>query len=262
VRNLFGYVGRMFITFLQDLSGIYHLFAETVHQTGLLFADRKRLKKARILSYVDAIGSFSVPLVLLVSVLIGIALTVVVAFNLDDLGMLNAVPGIVVVVVYRFLAPLLTGIIVAGRMGAAFTARIGTMKVSEEILAIETMAINPVRFLVVQRFLGMVIALPALTVLGSFMALFGSLLFCVSRFGMGPNVYIVSILDILTLTDVLSGIVKSLFYAVVIVMIGCYRGLIVEGSAEEVGKATMVTVVWSTLTIIVLDTVLTTAFYG
>jgi phospholipid/cholesterol/gamma-HCH transport system permease protein len=252
----------MFITFLQDLSGIYHLFAETVHQTGLLFADRKRLKKARILSYVDAIGSFSVPLVLLVSVLIGIALTVVVAFNLDDLGMLNAVPGIVVVVVYRFLAPLLTGIIVAGRMGAAFTARIGTMKVSEEILAIETMAINPVRFLVVQRFLGMVIALPALTVLGSFMALFGSLLFCVSRFGMGPNVYIVSILDILTLTDVLSGIVKSLFYAVVIVMIGCYRGLIVEGSAEEVGKATMVTVVWSTLTIIVLDTVLTTAFYG
>jgi phospholipid/cholesterol/gamma-HCH transport system permease protein len=262
VKNIFGYVGRMFITFLQDLSGIYHLFVETVHQTVLLFADPKRLKKARILSYVDAIGSFSVPLVLLVSASIGIALTVVVAFNFDDLGMLNTVPGIVVVVVYRFLAPLLTGIIVAGRMGAAFTARIGTMKVSEEILAIETMAINPVRFLVVQPFLGMVISLPALTVIGSFMALFSSFLFCVSRFGMGPNVYIVSILDILTLTDVLSGIVKSLFYAIVIVMIGCYRGLIVEGSAEEVGKATMVTVVWSSLTIIVLDTLLTTAFYG
>ena len=108
----------------------------------------------------------------------------------------------------------------------------------------------------------MVISLPALTVLGSFMALFGSFLFCVSRFGMGPNVYIVSIFYILTLTDVLSGIVKSLFYAIVIVMIGCYRGLIVEGSAEEVGKATMVTVVWSSLTIIVLDMLLTTAFYG
>jgi phospholipid/cholesterol/gamma-HCH transport system permease protein len=176
--------------------------------------------------------------------------------------MVNAVPGVVVVAVYRFLAPLLTGIIVAGRMGAAFTARIGTMKVSEEILAIETMAINPVRFLVVQRFLGMIIALPALTVLGSFMALIGSFLYCISRLGMGPNVYIVGILDILTPTDVVSGIVKSFFYAIVIVMIGCYRGLIVEGSAEEVGKATMVTVVWSTLTIIVLDTVLTTAFYG
>lgn len=262
MTNLFGYVGRMFITFLRDLSSIYHLFMETLLQTALLFKDRKRLKKASILSYVDAIGSFSIPLVLLVSALIGVGLTVVIAFNLDNLGMLNAVPGVVVVAVYRFLAPLLTGIIVAGRMGAAFTARIGTMKVSEEILAIETMAINPVRFLVVQRFLGMIIALPALTVLGSFMALLGSFVYCVGHFGMGPNVYIVGILDILTPNDVISGIVKSLFYAVVIVMIGCYRGLIVEGSAEEVGKATMVTVVWSTLTIIVLDTVLTTAFYG
>jgi len=262
MTNLFGYVGRMFITFLQDLSSIFYLLLETVLQTALLFKDRKRLKKANILSYVDAIGSFSIPLVLLVSALIGIGLTVVIAYNLDNLGMLNALPGVVAVAVYRFLAPLLTGIIVAGRMGAAFTARIGTMKVSEEILAIETMAINPVRFLVVQRFLGMLIALPALTVLGSFMALLGSFVYCVSRFGMGPNVYIVGILDILTPADVVSGIVKSLFYAVVIVMIGCYRGLIVEGSAEEVGKATMVTVVWSTLTIIVLDTVLTTAFYG
>jgi len=252
----------MFITFLRDLSSIFYLFRETVVQTVLLFGDRKRLKKAGILSYVDSIGSFSIPLVLLVSMLIGIGLTVVIANNLDTLGMINGVPGVVGVAVYRFLAPLLTGIIVAGRMGAAFTARIGTMKVSEEILAIETMAINPVRFLVVQRFLGMLIALPALTVIGSFMALLGSFVYCVSHFGMGPNVYIVGVLDILTPTDVVSGIVKSLFSAVVIVMIGCYRGLVVEGSAEEVGKATMVTVVWSTLTIIVLDTVLTTAFYG
>jgi phospholipid/cholesterol/gamma-HCH transport system permease protein len=262
LRDLFGYVGRMFINFLRDLSSIYRLFTETLLQTALLFKDRKRLKKAHILSHVDMIGTFSIPLVLLVSALIGIGLTVVISYNLDTLGMLTAVPGVVVVAVYRFLAPLLTGIIVAGRMGAAFTARIGTMKVSEEILAIETMAINPVRFLVVQRFLGMIIALPALTVLGSFMALLGSFIYCVSHFGMGPNVYIVGILDILTPTDVISGIVKSMVYAIVIVMIGCYRGLIVEGSAEEVGKATMVTVVWSTLTIIVLDTVLTTAFYG
>jgi phospholipid/cholesterol/gamma-HCH transport system permease protein len=262
MRNLFGHVGRMFITFLQDLTSIFHLLRETLVQTVVLLRDRKKRKQARILSSVDEIGSFSIPLVLLVSSLLGIGLTVVIAFNLDDLGLLNAIPGIVVVTVYRFLAPLLTGIIVAGRMGAAFTARIGTMKATEEILALEVMAISPVRFLVVQRFLGMVIALPALTVLGSFAAVFASLLFCVSRFGMGPNVYLTGILDVLTPTDVLSGAVKAFVYAVSIVMIGCYRGLIVEGSAEEVGKATMVTVVWSTLTIVVLDTVLTTAFYG
>jgi phospholipid/cholesterol/gamma-HCH transport system permease protein len=252
----------MFFTFLQDLTSIAYLVRETVVQTALVAADRKKRKQARILFSVDEIGSFSLPLVLLVSLLLGVALTVVIAFNLDELGLLNAIPGVVAVTVYRFLGPLLTGIIVAGRMGAAFTSRIGTMKATEEILALEVMAINPVRYLVVHRFLGMIVVLPVLTVLGSFAAVLASFLFCVSRFGMGPNVYITGVLDVLTPTDILSGAVKACVYAVAIVMIGCYRGLVVEGGAEGVGRATMVTVVWSTLSIVVLDTVLTTAFYG
>jgi phospholipid/cholesterol/gamma-HCH transport system permease protein len=262
VKDLFGFIGRMFFTFLQDLSGIYYLLRETLVQTALVASDRNKRKQARILFSVDEIGSFSLPLALLVSSLLGVALTVVIAFNLDELGLLNAIPGIVAVTVYRFLGPLLTGIIVAGRMGAAFTSRIGTMKATEEILALEVMAINPVRYLVVQRFLGMIIVLPGLTVMSSFAAVFASFLFCVSRFGMGPNVYITGVLDVLTPTDVLSGIVKGCVYAVAIVMIGCYRGLVVEGGAEGVGRETMVTVVWSTLAVVVLDTVLTTAFYG
>jgi phospholipid/cholesterol/gamma-HCH transport system permease protein len=262
VINLFGYIGRMFITFLQDLSSMYYLLRETLIQTAILFKDRKKLKRARLLQYVDRIGYDSLLLVLVVSALIGVILTVLIAFNLDELGLLNYIPGVVVIAVFRFSAPLLTGIIVAGRMGAAFTARIGTMKVSEEILALETMAINPVQYLVVQRFVGMLIALPALTVFASFTAVICSLLYCTGRLGVGPNVYVREVLDVLTMTDVLSGIVKSFVYAIVIVIISCYRGLLVEGSAEEVGKATMVTVVWSMLTIIVLDAVLTTAFYG
>lgn len=262
MRDLFGFIGRKFFNFLYDLTSIASLFRETLQQTALVAADRRKRKQARILYSVDEVGSFSIPLVLLVSSLLGIALTVVIAFNLEDLGMLNAIPGVLVVTVYRFIGPLLTGIIVAGRMGAAITARIGTMKVTEEVLALEVMAINPVRFLVVHRFLGMIVALPALTVLGCFTAVFASFLFCVGRYGMGPNVYLTGVLDVLTATDVLSGTVKSVVYAVAVVMISCYRGLIIEGTAEEVGKATMVTVVWSILTIVVLDTVLTTAFYG
>ena len=262
MNNLFGFIGRKFFTFLSDLTSIASLFRETLVQTALLASSRKRWKQARVLSAVDDVGSFSIPLILMVSALIGIALTVVIASNVEDLGMLNAIPGILVVTVYRFLGPLLTGIFVAGRMGAAITARIGTMKVTEEVLALEAMAINPVRFLVVQRFLGMLIALPALTVLGSFTAVLASFLFCVSRYGMGPNIFISNVLDVLTARDVLSGMVKAAVFAVAIVMIASYRGLIIEGSAEEVGKATMVTVVWSILSIVVLDTVLTTAFYG
>jgi phospholipid/cholesterol/gamma-HCH transport system permease protein len=136
------------------------------------------------------------------------------------------------------------------------------MKVSEEILALETMAINPVRFLVVQRFIGLLFSLPALTMLAGFTAVFGGFLYGSTRLGIRPDTYVRETLDVLTFTDVFSGMMKALVFAVVIVMIGCYRGLVVEGGAEEVGRATMLSVVSSTLAIIVLDTVMTGAFYG
>jgi len=262
LKNLFGYVGRMFITFLQDLSSLTYLFLETIAQTVALFSDRKRVIKARLLLHVDEAGTHSLMLVIIVSALLGIALTVLVSFQLKDLGGLSYVPGFVGVAIFREMGPLITALIVAGRIGAAMTARIGTMKVTEEILALETMAINPVRFLVVQRFLGLLLALPALTVIANFTAVAGGFLFGTVRLGIRPDTYLRETLDVLSFTDVASGVVKATVYAIVIVMIGCYRGLVVEGSAEEVGKATMVSVVWSTLAIIVLDTVMTTAFYG
>jgi phospholipid/cholesterol/gamma-HCH transport system permease protein len=136
------------------------------------------------------------------------------------------------------------------------------MKVSEEILALETMAISPVRFLVVQRFIGMVVSLPALTLLACFTSIFGGFLFGSMRLGIRPDTYVRETLDVLTFVDIYSGMLKAAVFAVVIVMIGCYRGLVVEGGAEEVGKATMLSVVSSTLAIIVLDTVMTAGFYG
>ena len=262
MKNLFGYIGRGFITFLRDLSSLYYLFQETVVQTVVLFSDRKKLKQARLLESVDEVGTRSLPLVIAVSTLIGIALTVLVSFQLKEFGGLSYIPGFVAVAIFREMGPLITGVIVAGRVGAAYTARIGTMKVSEEILALETMAINPVRFLVVQRFVSMLLALPALTVLASFTAVFGGFLYGATRVGIRPDTYLRETLDVLTFTDIYSGILKSIVFAIVIVMVGCYRGLVVDGGAEDVGKATMLSVVTSTLVIIVLDTVMTAAFYG
>ncbi len=262
VRNLFGYIGRKFIAFLQDISSIYYLFKDTVAQTVVLLTDRKKRRQARLLEYVDEIGTHSLPLVLVVSALLGIALTVLVSFQLRELGALSYIPGFVAVAVFREIGPLITGVIIAGRVGAAFTARIGTMKVSEEILALETMAINPVRFLIVQRFVGLVVALPALTLLADFTAVFGGFVFGSARLGIRPDTYVRETLDVLTFTDVYSGLIKAAVYAVVISMVGCYRGLVVEGGAESVGRSTMLSVVSSTLTIIVFDTIMTTAFYG
>src|SRR3990172_3221249 len=177
MKKLFGYIGRAFITFLQDLSSLVFLFRETVVQSFVLLSNRKKRKQARILEYVDEIGTQSLLLVLTVSALLGIALTVLIAFQLKEVGGYNYIPGFVAVAIFREMAPLITAVIIAGRVGAAFTARIGTMKVSEEILALETMAINPVRFLVVQRFIGLLLSLPALTILADFTAVFGGVLF-------------------------------------------------------------------------------------
>jgi phospholipid/cholesterol/gamma-HCH transport system permease protein len=262
VKNLFGYIGRSFGVFLQDLSSHYYLFRETLAQSCALLSDRRKRKQARLLEYVDEIGTQSLPLVLAVSALLGVALTVIISFQLKEVGGYGYIPGFVAVAIFREISPLITAMIVAGRVGAAFTARIGTMKVSEEILALETMAINPVRFLVVQRFLGMLLSLPALTMLAGFTALFGSFLFGSIRLGIPPDIYVRETLDVLSFTDVYSGMIKATVFAVVIAMIGCYRGLVVEGGAEAVGKSTMFSVVSSTLTIIVLDTVMTAAFYG
>jgi phospholipid/cholesterol/gamma-HCH transport system permease protein len=262
VRNIAGYLGRVFITFLQDLSSLYYLFRETVLQSFVLLTDHKKRKQANVLSQVDEIGTQSLPLVLVVAALLGIAMTVLMAFQLKEVGGYSYIPGLVAVAIFREMGPLITALIVAGRVGAAFTARIGTMKVAEEILALETMAINPVRFLVVQRFVGLILSLPALTMLAGFTSVFGGFLFGSTRLGIRPDTYVRETLEVLTFTDVFSGMVKALVFAVVIVMIGCYRGLVVEGGAEEVGKATMLSVVSSTLAIIILDTVLTGAFYG
>lgn len=262
MKNLAGHIGRSFITFLLDLSRMTLLLRETVAQSFGVLRDRKRLSRAKVLSFVDEIGSSSLFLVVLVSSLIGIVLTVLVSFQLKELGALNYVPGFVGVAVFREMGPLITAILIAGRVGAAITAKLGTMKVTEEILALETMAISPVRFLVVQRFLGMLIALPALTVLACFSAVGGAFLFGTFRLGIRADTFLRETLDVLTFTDVVSGVVKAAAFAVVIVMIASHRGLAVQGSAEEVGRSTMQSVVWSTLAIIIIDTVMTTLFYG
>jgi phospholipid/cholesterol/gamma-HCH transport system permease protein len=262
LKAFFGYLGRKFIRFLQDLSSLVYLFLETVMQSLALVRSRKKLRESRLLRHVDEIGTQSLPLVLAVAALMGVALTVLISFELKEMGGLGYIPGFVAVAVFREMGPLITGMIVAGRVGAAFTARIGTMKVSDEILALETMAINPVRFLVVQRFVAMLLALPALTLIANFTSVLGGFLFGTARLGIRADTYLRETLDVLFFKDVYSGMIKGAVFAIVIVMVGCYRGLVVEGGAEEVGRSTMVSVVSCTLSIIVLDTVLTTAFYG
>jgi phospholipid/cholesterol/gamma-HCH transport system permease protein len=202
-------------------------------------------------------GVRSLPIVLLIGCLAGIILSLETARQLQRFGQVHLVAGLVALSMARSLGPLLTAIVVTGRVGAAYTAELGTMKVSEEILALEIMAVNPVGYLVAPRFLALLFMLPCLTVFADAMGLVGGYLIGTTVWHISSGQYINTTLVWLLLPDIFAGLLKSVVFAVIIGMVGCYRALVVEGGAEGVGQATMVSVVTTIVLIIVADGIFT-----
>jgi phospholipid/cholesterol/gamma-HCH transport system permease protein len=207
------------------------------------------------------IGVGSLPIVFLVMFFIGMVLAMQSAVTLKSFGYVSAVGGLVAASVLREIGPMLTAIVLAGRSGAAITAELGTMRVSEEIDALETMGLNPVQFLIVPRVLGMMIMAPCLTVLGDFVAMFGGYLIGVYSLDIDPVLYWRKSFEVLTIKDICSGVLKSVVFAGLVSNVACYFGFIVDGGAEGVGKSTTQSVVTSIVLIIVSDCLLTALFY-
>jgi phospholipid/cholesterol/gamma-HCH transport system permease protein len=161
----------------------------------------------------------------------------------------------------RELSPVLTALVVAGRAGSAIAAELGTMKVTEQIEALETMAINPVRFLAVPRFLALIVMLPALTVLGDLSGIFGGFLVGTRSLNINPDLYMQITFKYLELKDIYSGLLKALIFGMIIALVACYEGLTTKGGAEGVGRATTRSVVISFILIIAADCLITAIFY-
>lgn len=206
-------------------------------------------------------GYYSLPLVSLIAFLVGMMMALESAQALQKLGATSAIPKLVMIGVTRELGPLITGIIVAGRFGAAVTAELGTMKVSQEIDALVMMGIDPVAFLVVPRILGLLIALPCLEMFAGFFGALGGLTIAVGVLDLGANHYWAESMDALHFSDLLNGLVKVAVFALIIGLISCNEGLRTQGGAEEVGRATTASVVRSILLIIVADLFVTALFY-
>jgi len=161
----------------------------------------------------------------------------------------------------RELGPLITAVIVIGRSGSAFAAEIGTMKVTEEIDALETMAIDPVGFLVAPKFVAMIVMLPCLTIWANFMGILGGSLFGVLKADFTFQRYILASLDALYLRDVLTGLIKSFMFGMTITAVGCQEGFNTGGGAEQVGRSTTKAVVVSIFLVILVDLVFTMLFF-
>ena len=207
------------------------------------------------------IGVRATPMVALTAFSVGVTLAMQAAHSLQQLGAEIYVPDLVMVTLLREMGPVLIAVIVIGRSGSAVAAELGTMKVSEEIEALEVMAINPISFLIVPRFLAMLVMLPALTILGNYIGVFGGWAVCHFALDFNTAGYVMRALESADTWDLYSGMIKSAVFAWIIITIACNAGLHVEGGAEGVGQATTASVVQALLAMLVTNAVLTAIFF-
>ncbi|HVH72279.1 MAG TPA: ABC transporter permease [Candidatus Dormibacteraeota bacterium] len=207
------------------------------------------------------VGVRALPILSLITFFIGLILTLQSAYELRKLGAMTFVANAVAISMTRELGPLITAIVVIGRSGSAFAAEIGTMRVTEEIDALETMAIHPVDFLVTPKFLAMIIMLPCLTIWANSMGILGGALFGVTQADFFFGRYIRASLDALFLRDIVTGLIKSVVFGIAITAVGCHEGLSTGAGAEEVGRSTTRAVVVSIFLVILVDLVFTALFF-
>lgn len=221
----------------------------------------KGLRWRSAVEHMVEFGVRSLPIVGMICFLIGVIIALQASYTLDQFGANRYIADLVAVSALRELAPLMTAILIAGRCGSAITAEIGTMKVNEELDALQVMGVNPVKYLVAPKFLAMVTAVPAVTAIAMFIMIAGGWTSAVFVVGVEPVVYVSQTVGAIVEKDLVTGMIKSVFFGVAICWVGVYRGFQVEGGAEGVGKKTTASVVTSIFLIIIVDLVFTVLFY-
>lgn len=243
------------------IGGLTKLGASAARAVVLDVFERRQLAYGRAVHQAMAVGIGSLPILSLITFFIGTILALQSAYELRKFGALQFVADAVAISVSRELGPLITAILVIGRSGSSFAAELGTMKVNEEIDALETMALDPVRFLVAPKLLSMLLMMPCLTIWADFMGVVGGAVFGMAAAGFTFQTYITATLNALALRDILTGLVKSLMFGLVITTVGCQEGLRTGLGAEEVGRSTTSAVVKSIFLVIMVDLIFTAMFY-
>jgi len=209
----------------------------------------------------EQIGVRSLGVAGITTIFTGMVLALQTALSLPSLGVKYYIGSVVAESLVRELGPVLTALIVGGRIGSGMTAEIGTMKVTEQIDALRSMAADPVKKLVAPKLVATLVMLPALTVIGDALGILGGLIVATGTLNLTPGLYLNDVFGSLTLGDIFSGVCKSFFFAYFIAIIGCYNGLSTTGGADGVGRATTNTVVLAAILVLVSDFFLTKVFY-
>ena len=248
-----GYLGR---SFLREIGSMFWFIINTVAETlDNMRRGRAPFRASSFFRHTERAGVGSVPLVAMVSFFLGLTMALLTGYQLERFGTERLVPGLVAIAFTRELGPLLTGIMLAARIGAAFTAELGTMQVSEEVEAIEAMGISPLRFLVAPRMLALISLMPCLSVISSVAAIFATSLISRAYFNIAWVYFTDLVLTSLLIRDIITGIIKSFLFGLLIGAIACHRGLNVKGGAAGVGTSTTSSVVTAITAVIAFDTI-------
>lgn len=249
-------LGRKVISFMYFVGGLANLAVQTVYLTF-----KPPYKYGRIIEQAKKAGYDSFPIVSLVALFIGFIFALQTAYFMQRIGSELYIASLVALSIVRELGPVITALIVAGRVGASNTAELGSMQVTEQIDALETLAENPVKYLVVPRFIALGVMLPILTLYANIIGILGSYFICTIKLGITSSMYMHVTFTSLLYKDLFTGLFKSWIFGMLIALISCYEGFNVEGGAVGVGKATTRSVVFTFIMIIAADCFFTALFY-
>jgi phospholipid/cholesterol/gamma-HCH transport system permease protein len=250
------YLWERAFDWIADVGRIAMLVGETFRTLG------HGLRSFRlVVDEMFAIGVQSLVLVFIVSLFTGAVAAVQAAYQFSTVVPLKYIGSVILRSVIIELGPVLTALIVGGRVGAAIAAELGTMRVTEQIDALEAMAINPVRYLVVPRVVASIVMLPILVMIANAVAIFGGFVVAVTSIGVTTHTYVTGLQDFFYLRDLWSGLIKAAVFGAIIGWMGCYHGFRTEGGAEGVGIATTRAVVSSCVLVLVSDYVLANVLF-
>ena len=249
-------LGHRVLNFMYFIGGLTSLAAQTVYLTF-----KPPYKYEHIIVQCKKAGYDSFPIVSVVALFIGFIFALQSAYFMQRIGSEMYIASLVALAIVRELGPVIAALVVAGRVGASNTAELGSMQVTEQIDALETMATNPVKYLVVPRFVALSIMLPVLTLYANMIGIMGSYMICVWKLGITSSMYMNITFNSLLYKDLFTGLFKSWIFGMLIALISCHEGFNVSGGAEGVGKATTRCVVFTFIMIIAADCFFTALFY-
>lgn len=256
VRAWVAKLGRAFLQVASHVGGLMLLLNATLKS---LF--KTKLRWEATLDQMNKIGVLSLPLVFLTALFTGMVLALQSAYQLRLFAAEQFTSDLVALSTVRELGPVLTAMVVAGRVGASIAAELGTMKVTEQIDALQALAVDPVRYLVVPRFVAGFFMLFILTIYADCIGMLGGYVVAIFKLGISSHQYIKRSIDVMVPKDILTGLVKAFFFGGIITLVGCYFGFKAQGGAEGVGRATTIAVVAALILVIASDALFTAIFY-